>query len=152
MAALVYRFASRRNVTGTLIRWYTWSAWSHTEFLLPGGLFGARMGTGVGYAPLGYDRDILIDEWYGHLPMTDDQYALALAFLLAQEGKGYDIRGDLGFAFREDWVTPDAWFCSRLGYAVPAKAGVNLLRLDRDFKVSPSDLYRCQMILPGRDG
>jgi hypothetical protein len=91
--------------------------------------FGARMGSGVTWAPKGYDAHYQFDEIFVDVPVTDAQASRFWCFLLAQSGKPYDDALIATFAAgmfigRRDWHETDHWICSELQAAACEAADV----------------------------
>lgn len=82
----------------------------------PGDLVGARSDKvggkppGLQCRPFGYEPVKLAVRFY--LPMSDEQATAFWAFMVSQEGKGYDKAGIAGFALGDDLHTPGTYFCS----------------------------------------
>jgi uncharacterized protein YycO len=116
-------YCRRHNPGSLLLRFFTWSSWSHCGIVTPDGtVIEAAAFHGVIERPLSEfmagvsksaDRDI---------PLPDD--AAAIRFARAQVGKPYDWSGAIGLALRRDtWQADDAWFCSELVEAAAAAGG-----------------------------
>lgn len=80
---------------------------------------GARSGSGVQWAPRGYDAKYKSVEQIIDVPATDEQTAAFWSFLEAQIGAPYDNDIIRGFAAgmllgERDWHQPGAWICSEL--------------------------------------
>ncbi len=82
----------------------------HSEFVFGDVTFGSRSDDGVKYRPL----DVYPVDIRSTIPATDAQYTKLLAFLHAQQGKGYDALGDVGILTDQDWHDDRKWFCSEL--------------------------------------
>lgn len=93
---------------------------SHAEFVFGSESFGSRSPDGVKYRPLDtYPVDIRFVA-----PVTAANYSKGMAFLAAQNGKGYDYLADAGIAADRDWRDPDRWMCSELLTAALEQFGV----------------------------
>jgi hypothetical protein len=104
---------------------------SHVEAIKPDGsaYLGARAGSGVQWAPKGYDAKYHAVEQLIEVPATDAQTAEFWAFLEAQIGAPYDDDIIKGFAAgmllgQRDWHESGAWICSELQAAALEAAGV----------------------------
>lgn len=67
----------------------------------------------------GFPDNIIID-----VPVPNER--AAEAFLLAQVGKGYDIKALWGFVVGEDIQDPDKWYCYELVYCALLAGGLQL--------------------------
>lgn len=129
------QLSTERSVGSAFIRWYTWSAWSHVDFVLPGGnLLGARMNGGVQVRPPGYAR-------FTHTLQLEAPDAPDTVYdrALEQVGKPYDIGAIAGMGLRRDWRDPLKWFCSELtAWAFEAES-FPMLRTSDVYRVTPRD-------------
>lgn len=144
------RFTTNNDPVSRVIRWQTWSRWSHTELLITdedagqfdlphAGYLGAHLDGGVLLRPLDYDptcQFILAD-----VDCTDDVKARVIEFGKAQLGKPYDLTAIFGILAHRDWHDPNHWFCSELNAAMFEAAGDPLLRADELDRVPPGLLY-----------
>ncbi len=104
---------------------------SHVEAVKPDGssYLGARAGSGVQWAPKGYDAKFHAVEQIIDVPATDAQETAFWSFLESQIGAPYDDDIIKGFAAgvllgQRDWHEPGAWICSELQAAALESAGV----------------------------
>ena len=83
-------FSNSGGFIGKAIAWFTWSKWSHVEFLLPDGetLYGAQA-NGVCKRPF----SILKGKAYATCIVTGSREisGRVLSYALSQENKRYDI-------------------------------------------------------------
>jgi len=124
-----------------MIRFRTWSAYSHASIHIPGvGEFESWIPNGVRCTPdlgAGHISGTPVDVF--HLKWcSPTQEGKMLHFLQAQVGKKYDYRGVLGFLSRRDRAqNQDKWFCSELVFAACQAAGIDLLARIPAHRVSP---------------
>lgn len=91
---------------GTLIKWFTWSDYSHMDFvdLSTMTAIGALATKGVVERPLPDNAELLV---YPEAPLE------ILDWARSQIGKGYDYRGIAGFIPRtKKWEQDGKYFCS----------------------------------------
>jgi hypothetical protein len=128
------RFSTSNKIGSRLIRWFTFSDWSHVDFVLPNGLLlGSRWPDGVAVR----DRDPSERELYCRVdcPVSD----AVLAYAHEQLGKRYDSTGIVGIALRRPFASESRWFCSELVAASFAHAGHPLV-LGHYSRITPRDL------------
>lgn len=75
------------------------------------------------------------------VPAPEEMRQKFYDFLLAQEGKPYDMTGILAFVLGRDWQEEDSWFCSELIAAALSACGwlPNKLVVASN-KITPPDL------------
>lgn len=130
---ITVQFSRKRDPFSALIRWFTWSQYSHVDLVLPDGrLLGATALRGV---------DIREPEDFEAVKrFTVDAPTDVLKLASLQVGKPYDWPGIFGIVGRHDWQDPSRWFCSELVAWAFQSAGVPLLRGDRSHRITPRDL------------
>lgn len=132
------QLATERSLVSAFIRWYTWSDWSHVDFVLPdGNLLGARLKGGVqvrkpGYAP--FSRTLVLE--------CPDAPERVYDFALSQVGKPYDWWAIVGMGLRHDWRDPARWFCSELVAWCFEMARYPLLRAKSVDRITPQGIWR----------
>ena len=132
-----------------LIRWRTWSDYSHAAWVFPDQSVIEAWKGGVTHAP-----SILA----GHAPGTEVHlYTLDLTieqrwaiqdFLIAQIGKPYDYAGILGFLTASKTEHPARWFCSELVFSALKQARISVLARIPAWKVSPGLLALSPLLRP----
>ena len=134
-----------------LIRWQTWSEYSHAAWVFPDGSVIEAWKGGVRHAPgiltqhtQGTDVDLFT------LELTVEQRWAIQDFLIAQIGKPYDYAGILGFLAAAKTENPEKWFCSELIFAACKSTRIDLLRRVPSWKVSPGLLAYSPLLLEGR--
>ena len=137
MGKVWFRFITEEDFSSRLIRWFTWSDWSHVDFVLRDGRFlGARLDGGVLIRPHDYIRPSKFRYAYVEVPDPRKVYGWATT----QVGKPYDWKAIAGFLPRVEWHDPHAWFCSELVAAGFERAAYPIV--DRaSFRVTPQTAY-----------
>lgn len=108
---IVIQFSTQKGFGSWLIRWLTWSDWSHVDFVLPDGtLLGARLIGGVKVRRVNYLGKSAKKARFAILGAPDSVIERAYS----QIGKPYDWRGILNFALHRNWRETDSWFCDEL--------------------------------------
>ncbi len=121
-----------------LIRWRTWSDYSHAAWVFPDQSVIEAWKGGVTHAPsilAGHAPDTEVHLFT--LDLTMDQRWAIQDFLIAQIGKPYDYAGILGFLTASKTENPARWFCSELLFTACKTAGIILLKRVPAWKVSP---------------
>lgn len=140
--AVVMQFSAEHTLASVLTRWFTHSAFSHVDLVLPDGrLLGARPAGGVQIRPPDYARFYRVLQLLMRTPLAARHYRYALS----QVGKPYDWRAVIGFLLpSRDWRDENAWFCSELVAATFDGTRDRLVHLvGRDepiTRVTPNDL------------
>lgn len=126
------QFSAQDKIGSRLICWWTWSDYSHVDFVLSSGkLLGAR-GDGVKIRdPYPTKRKLIVE-----VEASED----VLLAAHSQIGKPYDYTAMLGFIVKRDWQETDSWFCSELLAWAFEHGGKPLIRADGIYKVAPRDL------------
>lgn len=143
------RFIQENNIGSWAIRFWTWSPWSHVEFLidnidnLPAGYLSARE-DGVQLRPLDYCKPT--KEIFGTINCSSEIAAKVLDFAISQIGKPYDFTALLSFVIHRDWLEPDSWICSELVAASFAQAEYPLLDAFELNRISPRDIMLSPLI------
>ena len=131
-------FLKSHSISGWLIRLFTFSQWNHVAIEIDGQVYEARGATGVtrssakGYLQ-GWAKSATV-EINAHKP------DLAVKFLDAQVGKGYDFGAIIALPFRQPWHSKSKWFCSELVAAALAAAGWKEVRI-KSHRITPRDLW-----------
>ena len=111
MPNVYLRFVTEPGFTSWAIREFSWSDYSHIDFVLANGNFlGARLSGGVAVR----EHDYLIPSKYRYAFVEVRSVKSVIGWATSQVGKPYDWRAILGFLPREDWHEPGHWFCSEL--------------------------------------
>lgn len=152
-----FRFVTERWSLGSwLIRWFTWSRYSHVDVLVPPddpnatnvignrwSAVGARMSGGVLCRELEYARfsRVLVMG----VVVTEAEEKMLYRWLMEQVGKRYDILAILNFGLHRRLPSWDRnrWFCSEM-----AAAGMKVIRHPllnwwvKVFRTTPEDLLK----------
>lgn len=134
-------FTRQRSLTSLLIRWFTWSRWSHVavqagEHLVIDARF---WGHGVRYRSV----EQLLASASAHAIVDIDvpDEAAARRWLCDQIGKPYDWTAVLGLLWRAPgWARDDAWFCSELAEAALLAGGLSRFRQDAS-RITPEHCW-----------
>jgi uncharacterized protein YycO len=141
MAKVKLRFTKNSSVVSKLIRLFTWSEFSHVEFVLNEGLLGAQV-DGVKIRPFDYAKCEYV---YRYVDCTIPQYNLVIDYATKQIGKPYDFTGIINLALHRNWREKDSWFCSELVAASFEAAGIYLIR-DDVTRITPQMLLECEEV------
>jgi uncharacterized protein YycO len=134
--AITLQLVTSSGWGSALIRWRTWSDYSHVDFVLPDGkLLGARSEGGVQIRPANYENFTKLAQYQIEAPQAVLDYAQQ------QIGKPYDMRSIINFGLHRDWREDDSWFCSELVAASFEHGGFPLLNIEESVsRVSPRDI------------
>jgi uncharacterized protein YycO len=125
-----------RGLVSSLIRFQTWSKYSHVATMLDdGSIIEAWPGVGV-HRMLKLPHGASGIDFFEPL-ITSHERNTITRFLIAQIGKPYDWRGVFQFVLREHVHTHNRWFCSDLVAAAFNFVDVPLLNLPY-YKISPA--------------
>lgn len=131
-------FTCGKNIGSPLIRFLTWSPWSHVAIL---------------------DGDYVVEASYprvrrtpfkdynkNHDPIEVCSFSCpdpqaAICFANQQVGKPYDFIALLGFLFHRNWADVRQWFCSELVACALEKGGRKLFRDELLTRVTPQHLW-----------
>jgi hypothetical protein len=135
--SIYLRFQTHHTISEDLIRFFTWSDFSHVDAVFKEGFLGALPG-GVQLREYSQDGDCL----YARVLCPTKKIQKDVAkFLQAQIGKPYDFEGIAGILFRQNsWHDINKWFCSEL---IAAAFSYALYRLLNEFhlnRVTPQAL------------
>lgn len=131
----------------TIIRWQTWGSVAHAAIWDPNsGLIYEAVLEGV-IKRQANATDFVTSESYTVNDIVN--WTKTLAFLDAQLKKPYDLRGLFQFLARSGGDTRSRWFCSDLVFEAIKQGGVELLARVPQNKVSPEQLRRSPLLIPG---
>lgn len=133
-------FSAPRSIGSRLIRWFTWSEWSHVDVVMGRQVYGAVFPRGVRWDSVAAQVQRSTRHEYVDIQLTPEQEQAANAWLMDQGGKGYDWTAILGFLFRRNWQDEGRWFCSELVAAALDHAGHPVIKRE-SWRVSPQALY-----------
>lgn len=125
-----------------MVRWSTWSPYSHVDIVLESGqLLGATPEHGVAIRPpVPGRRTTRLQATAPYVPVVEA--------MQSQLDRPYDWRGIFGCAARQNWQAPNAWFCSELIAWAFEQAGHPLLPTRRTARVTPRDLLLSPRLQP----
>ena len=142
MGKVWLRFITEEDFSSRLIRWFTWSDWSHVDFVLRDGRFlGARLDGGVLIRPHDYIIPSAFRYAYVEVPDPRKVYGWATT----QVDKPYDWKAIVGFLPRVEWHDPHRWFCSELVAAGFERMG-NPIVDRRASRITPQTAYESVLV------
>lgn len=125
-----------------LIRFLTWSQWSHVAVELDDGRVVEAIGSGVRVTTLDACTKRMSKYVFVDLASPDDDTAeFAQAWLLDQVGKKYDWGALFGFLFKRNWQDDNKWFCSELSGFFVRIIGYRIANSAQISRVTPQMLY-----------
>lgn len=101
-----------KSIGSFLIRFFTWSKWSHAFIKDGDHVIEAKAFTGVQRVPL--DEALKHATRVATIEVASNNPEQILDAVRSQVGKGYDYMGVFGFLFRRNWQRTDKWLCSEL--------------------------------------
>jgi hypothetical protein len=135
---ITLQFSTSKGWASALIRWETWSKYSHVDLVMPDGrLLGARLDGGVQIREMNYADFTKIKRMVASV--TNSQGIMLYALAHKQLGLPYQKKSILGFAIRKDGASTGSWFCSELIAWLFDKIG-HPLTFKPVNRVSPEDL------------
>lgn len=142
MGKVWLRFVTEPGITSLAIRWFTWSDWSHVDFVLRDGRFlGSRLDGGV----LIRKHDYLTPSMFRYACVEVPEPRKVYGWATTQIGKPYDWKAIAGFLPRANWHDPGKWFCSELVAGGFEQAGCPIV--DRKaFRVTPQTAYESVLV------
>lgn len=134
-------FSKRAMIGSWLIRAFTWSNFSHVEFVTDDAtLIGANIPHGVEEIHI-QDRLAIADEaWMMDIPC--DKAEEVITWARSQKGKKYDYVGLMNFLIHRDISEKEKWFCSELVSAGFEACGVPLFRKGDAFRITPQQVWQ----------
>ena len=150
MARITYQFATEDSFGSAVIRWFTWSKFSHVDLVLPdGSLLGARLNGGVQIRQPGYAKFTKTARYYVEVENGREDMLYKLARL--QVGKPYNTKAIIAFAFKDYPIAGgESWDCSELQIWLLLKIGVKALNLNPEHvnRITPADLLMSPLMVP----
>jgi uncharacterized protein YycO len=137
---MVTIYLSASNTVGSyLIRFFTWSRWSHVFIADGDDAIEAHWRHGVRRKPL---KSLLEDvSRYAKVEVSTGADEAVLEAVRAQIGKPYDYSAILGFLFRRDWQKETAWECAELVAFGFDRAGKPVFRSEDMSRITPGDWW-----------
>lgn len=140
-------FSTNNMIGSVLIRFGTWSRFSHVDLIMPDGqtvVGSTALAGGVHEYPL---KDRIAESRSWAIYECDADGDLVAKFARSQIGKAYDWLGCIGIAFHRDWQGGDKWFCSELSEWCLAQAKFPLVNPDlRLNRVTPETQLRSPLL------
>lgn len=135
----------KRSPVSALIRFFTWSKYSHVDVIMSDEnlVIGAYPGTGVTIA--GRHQRVAESKRWAIMDLGDVPIEYVEEHLKSQIDKKYDWGGVLGFLSRRNWDKDDRWFCSELVVWACEQVGYRLFA-ERSNRITPRDLYISPML------
>ena len=136
------RFTADRDFISWIIRVFTWSKFSHVDYVTSDGtLIGCWPKGGV-YRHSRQASEIVYAEFE---VQSKEQFE---KFILDQLGKPYDWGAIFGLVFRMgDLHSTNKWFCSELIAEAAAATGTKLIRKEAA-RITPQDLWESALVTP----
>lgn len=132
-------FARKHALGSYIIRFFTFSSWSHVGLLFPDGkVLDVTLSTGVRLTQKeeflkGYSKT---STW--NVEVADE--SATRLFAEKQVGKSYDLSGIFGLIFQRKWQEDDSWFCSELVEASLQAGGLKRFR-DEVYRITPQQSW-----------
>ena len=132
-------FSRRHHIGSWLIRFVTWSEYSHVDLVLDDtSLIGATSFDGVAVSQLKdrlakASKAVMVD-----IPVKDK--AVAEAFAISQLGKPYDWLGVIGIGLKRNWQEDDKWSCAELVASVLSEGGQKPFDSKYHHRITPQHL------------
>jgi hypothetical protein len=146
----LYRSPPCPNAVDWMIGRFSWSNYYHASIVFPDGTeWQSKPGRGVCKGkPLGWlaEPGSRCELYEFIQPITEDDLQQITAFLIEEEGSGYDYKGILGFLLRWRSQSTDKWFCSELVFSACLAAGRRLLNNREPWQISPVDLTESPLL------
>jgi hypothetical protein len=142
MASLIIRFVTQGGFVSEAIRVVTFSEFSHAEIGTPSGTWiGAHDIGGVQERPADYY--VATFERRYAVPMTDEQYAAAMAYARSKIGTKYDFEDILGLLIHKDITSKGSEICSMFVFQTLLAAGIQSLNVLGEYSnlVTPDTLH-----------
>lgn len=143
MPNLIVRFVTQGGFVADAIRKVTFSEISHTEIGTETGTWiGAHDDGGIQERPANY-YNATFERRYS-IPLTDAQYAAAMAYARSKIGTPYSFADIAGLLFHTEWgADSQGMICSWFVFNVLDAAGIEALNVLEQFayKVTPDTLH-----------
>ncbi|WP_122300358.1 YiiX/YebB-like N1pC/P60 family cysteine hydrolase [Pseudomonas syringae] len=139
MSSVQLLFSTSPHPVSRLLRYATWSSWSHVALVNGDQVIEAV--TSVGVRQVSLSSAICNASTYAlvELPAKNSQKVHQVA--RSQIGKRYDWSAIVGLGLQRDWQEDDAWFCSELIAWAAATAGERWFRCEALHRVTPQHLW-----------
>ena len=130
-------YCTSNGFISALIRFFTFSKWSHVAIEFNGVVIDSTSVNGV--AVSSYKRFAATHKSIHMEELTGVNEEAVWRFLKSQIGKKYDFRAIFSFPFRRSWQRNSKWFCSELAAEALIMGGRNLKI--KSSRVTPRDLW-----------
>ena len=125
-----------------MIRFLTWSQWSHVAIQLDDGRVVEAIWSGVRVATFDECTKRMSKHTIVELEKSHDETTKkAVDWLLEQVGKDYDKSALFGFIAKRNWQNPLKWFCSELAAMFLKMLGYRIANSKQISRVTPQMLY-----------
>jgi len=133
-------FTAKRAPGSLIIRFFTWSRWSHVAFICDNGDVIEAVGFhGVRRVPMATALEKV--HRYAIVEFCDGDSANMELKLSTQIGKKYDYVGAIGMGLMRNWQSTGRWVCSELITWGLEHIGEPLFRSDQMYKISQQNLW-----------
>lgn len=135
---LKLRFSANNGPFASIVKFGTWSRFSHVDFILPD-TYGILAGKYLGALPI-HGVCIHNKKYPVEVYKCIEAPMQVIYAALGEIGKPYDYTGILGFGFRRNWQDPDSWFCSEFISSSLHRGGMKIFS-EEAHRISPRDLF-----------
>lgn len=134
-------FSNSKLPLSHIIRWVTWSDWSHVAILVDDNLVIESTLSHGGVKVCSLDEfKSRASEWaIFDIECKNPEGVVAAA--LSQVGKPYDWTGILGVGFHRDWQEDDAWWCSEFVLWAFDESGDPKIKKEAIRRATPQHCY-----------
>ena len=140
---ITLQFSRKGKIGSHLIRWLTWSEWSHVDIVLHDGYL---LGSVIPHGVVVRENELIEYRRY-----TVDAPNSVIKIAEQEIGKPYDWKGLFGIVFRNrQWGDRNAWICSELVAHCFEKAGFKLINSDT-WRITPEDLIKSPLLKEVKD-
>lgn len=141
---ITLQFSTTAGPIAAIVRFVTWSEFSHCDFVLPDGtLLGSQWkekdGNGVQIRQPNYEKFSRTERYTVDVPIV--KYTNIMAWAKSQVGKPYDSTAIFGILAHRDWKEDDSWFCSEFVAAAFEQAGLHLVN-EKLNRITPQTLIQ----------
>lgn len=127
-----------------IIRWFTWSKYSHVGLLFSDNeVIDATLRKGVSKKTLEEYKKKYKNIKTCSVPNVNEFETRV--FAEKQLGKPYDWKALFGMLIRRKWTDENSWFCSELVAVALHKGGVTIIKKEAS-RVTPEDLLNSPLI------
>ena len=133
-------FTRERTFTSWLIRFVTWSTYSHVDLIIEGQVYGAKSFKGVHFASL---QDRLKESSSAEIMEIDFNFdeEKINQFVYDNLGKPYDWFGAISLGLKREWQDDKKWFCSELIAVLLKEGGLKIFDDKFYGRITPQHLY-----------